>query len=322
MKQLMEQYRNGKIGKKEFSDRMLEFHKVLLSYAELIDGAENLKSINILNRGGVNLEIVDKLVEPKSVRVLLTSMDDSRCASAALINFGSYETEELDMFRKITDILNPNSFFDIGANEGWYSFHMMCRYPDLQCYSFEPVRETWERARKNLMINGQPTDNLMNIGLSDRDETAVFYYNRTESGATSLKNIREVEGIERVECQLRRLDDIVREHDIRSMDFVKCDVEGNELFALRGGLESIRAFKPVIFCEMLRKWCAKFGYHPNDIIQMLGEIGYQCYRMADGWLRRIGEITDETVETNFFYLHPEKHEEVLRRLVKQGGNDV
>lgn len=52
MKQLIKQYKNGEIGKKEFSDRMLEFHRVLLSYAELIDGAENLKCINILNRGG------------------------------------------------------------------------------------------------------------------------------------------------------------------------------------------------------------------------------------------------------------------------------
>lgn len=266
--------------------------------------------------GGVTLRIVDELTAPKSVKMLLSSGTDSRCASMWVLNFGEVEAEELRMFRKVADIIHPCSFFDIGANEGWYSFHMMKRFPDLKCYSFEPIPQTYLRARKNLQINGQPTDGLMNIGLSDKNDTALFYFNEAETGATSLQNIREIEEGARVECRLRRLDDVVEENAITSMDLIKCDVEGNELFALKGGLKSIEKWKPVIFCEMLRKWCAKFDYHPNDIIEMLENIGYSCYVIENDTLRKISEVTEETTETNFFFLNSEKHELVVKMLAK------
>ena len=67
---------------------------------------------------------------------------------------------------------------------------------------------------------------------------------------------------------------------------------------------------------MLRKWSAKFGYHPNDIINFMKEIGYQCYTITDNYkLRKIEEVTEKTVETNYFFLHKEKHTEIIEQLV-------
>lgn len=269
MRLLNEKYKNGNIGKKEYADAMMDFHRLLMEYPEWIKDSLHLQGIQISSEGVV-LQIVDDLSTPKVVKMLLSSRTDSRCASMQLLNFGECEEEELKMFRKIVDILRPQTFFDIGANEGWYSFHMLCRFPKMMCYSFEPIPESYERTKKNFHINGLGTEGLYNIGLSDEEGQRTFYYNNAETGAASMRNLREKENILEIACTLKTLDNVIQEENIQSMDMIKIDVEGSELFVLKGGMQSIKKFKPIIFCEMLRKWCAKFDYHPNDIITLLG----------------------------------------------------
>ena len=51
-----------------------------------------------------------------------------------------------------------------------------------------------------------------------------------------------------------------------------------KLFLPLKELETFKKFKPIIFTEMLRKWAAKFGYHPNDIINYFSNFGYNCFQ--------------------------------------------
>ena len=316
MLELRKKYETGVIDANEYIDSAMKFHTVLMQYPMIINKLKYVQGIHITDRG-VALEIVDDLCMPKTVKMLLSSEKDSRCFSMHVLNFGKVEDNEMHILRRITDVAEIHSFFDIGANEGWYSFHMMSRLPDILCYSFEPIPETYHRAKANLQINGMSVENLFNIGLSDVEKREIFYFDNAESGATSMQNIREKKNITEVECSLRRLDNVVEELGIASMDLMKIDVEGSELMVLKGGMHSIEKYKPVIFCEMLRKWSAKFGYHPNDIIHLLEGTGYKCYvQNGAGGLKEFGYVTDETVETNYFFLHPEVHGKVINELLK------
>lgn len=310
---LRKKYENGSIDKKEYMDMSMQFHNVLMQYPDFIKNLEYLHGIHITDEGAV-LEIVDELCMPKMVKMLLSSTVDSRCVSIHVLDLGFCEKDEMHIVRRISDIKKPRVFFDIGANEGWYSFHMMSRFPDIQCYSFEPIPDTYRRAKKNLQINGMTTENLFNVGLSDVEKKEIFYYNEAETVASSMRNLRG-EKTREIECELRRLDDVVDELGITSIDMIKIDVEGSELFALRGGICSIERYKPVIFCEMLRKWSAKFGYHPNDIIHLLEGVGYGCYIMdGKGGLKKFGYVTEETVDTNYFFLNQEVHGKLIKEL--------
>jgi hypothetical protein len=53
---------------------------------------------------------------------------------------------------------------------------------------------------------------------------------------------------------------------------IKADVEGAELLVVQGGLQTIAKYRPLIFLELLRKRSKPFGYHPNDVIQLLASI--------------------------------------------------
>ena len=88
----------------------------------------------------------------------------------------------------------------------------------------------------------------------------------------------------KISATVRTLDSVARKKGIRRLDFLKCDVEGGELLVFKGGLQTLQHHKPVIFCEMLRKWSAPFGYHPNDIITLLGELGYLCFTVKGKFL--------------------------------------
>ena len=59
--------------------------------------------------------------------------------------------------------------------------------------------------------------------------------------------------------------------------------------------------------ELLRKWSKPFGYHPNDVIELLRRLGYDCYTFEGSGLARFNTMTEDTRQTNFFFAHPEKH---------------
>ena len=117
--------------------------------------------------------------------------------------------------------------------------------------------------------------------------------------------------IKKLDCTTDTIDLYVIKNNIKKIDFIKCDVEGSELFVFQGGIESIKKYSPVIFTEMLRKWALKFNYHPNDIINLFKNIGYNCYYSSSGSLKPIDIVTEDTIPTNFFFLHPDVHANLI-----------
>lgn len=66
---------------------------------------------------------------------------------------------------------------------------------------------------------------------------------------------------------------------LREIDFVKIDVEGGELDALKGAAQLIGRHHPLIYCELYEKWAASFGYTPGDLISFVRSLGYAGARV-------------------------------------------
>ena len=160
--------------------------------------------------------------------------------------------------------------------------------------------------KKHIKMNEMTNIEALNYGLSDMETEIVFYYYPGVSSNSSLKNLSEFEIGEIINSRVRKLDSVASEKNIK-VDFIKCDVEGAELLVFKGGIKTIERDKPVIFTEMLRKWSKKFDYHPNDIITFFKALGYKCFTINHQKLMAFEKMTDETVETNFIFLHSETH---------------
>jgi FkbM family methyltransferase len=172
---------------------------------------------------------------------------------------------------------------------------------------------TFDQLKKNINLNNIDNVSLQNFGFSDKTGEIIFFYDHEYSVNASITNLSGRKDIKTVKCKVKRLDDYVRETKVH-VDFIKCDVEGAELFVFKGGIETIQEQKPIVFTEMLRKWSAKFNYHPNQIIEMFESIGYRCFSIHENKLKPFLRMDENTIETNFYFLHTKKHKTKIARL--------
>jgi FkbM family methyltransferase len=299
-----DEYQTGKIGKPDYIDAMYHLHTRLFEYANFIKQTD-ISGIEIQDNKLI------MTVRNSGIKLLCESLD-KRAAPIEILNFNSYEQTDSNM---IFNLLEPNMvFFDIGANIGWYSINVAKRQESIKVYSFEPIPQTFTILKSNIALNNIFNANLYNMGFSDSDQELTFYFDPLSSGSASARNLLENADIQKIVSPVTTLDSFFIKNNFQQLDFIKCDVEGAELFVFRGGLESIKKHQPIIFTEMLRKWSAKFNYHPNEIISLLTVLGYRCFTAKEEKLIEFYRMDENTIETNFFFLHGSKHVSQIKRL--------
>jgi FkbM family methyltransferase len=298
-------FENHNLSKSEYIDKMYEQHELLFDYSDYLITTD-ISTIEITDQNVV-MTFRDSNVK------MICAKGDKRIACIDALNFLSYEEEELSMQYRIIE--NNDVVFDIGGNYGWYSIHIAKKFSTNEVFTFEPVPNTYSILKENIALNNVNNIKAVNIGLSNEVGEFVFYCDPKLTVNASLNNVNDnVDAIE-VTCKVDVLDRFILENKIQKVDFIKCDIEGAELYALLGAKESIIKFKPKIFIEMLRKWAAKFNYHPNDIIIWMEELGYKCYVIKNNLLQEIKVVTESTIETNFVFLHVENHVHLINNLV-------
>lgn len=291
IKNLKTEYEQKKILKYEYLSQICEYNKVLFDYSWLMENSI-AKNINI-NKDGV-------IVEMKYTDIKLHMIyGDIGIIPSVILALGHYE--EL-LWKKVLGLLDkPKIIVDAGANIGYFSLFFNHYFPDAKIYAFEPIPNTYQYFKKNIDINNCQSITPYNLGLFNEKKEIDMYYNMEGSGSSSLVDLLNTKNTKNIKCKFTTLDNFYEENDIRGCDLIKCDVEGAEKFVIEGGINVIKKYKPVIFCEMLRKWSAKFNYHPNDIIAMLSNIGYVCYAISDNNFIKINEVNDDIEETNFIF---------------------
>ena len=289
----------GRITREEFWRSMQERHLQLREYQSLIRSTDvsaieiTAEELRVVTDGGIRM---------------VWYPEDLRTAPDVLVNTGTYEPVESEALLRAA--AGARVIFDVGANIGFYSLHWAAALaPGGSVHAFEPVPVTFERLQRNIELNGVGDTVLASNFALGSEKTTVTIYLPTFSGssASSLKNLHPDEESIQVEARVETLDDYFASRGLDRLDFMKIDVEGAELLVLQGGVQTLSRHKPLLFMELLRKWAKPFGYHPNDVIALLGQQGYRCYSHQDGTLARFSEMTDESVETNFFFAHPQIH---------------
>ena len=68
---------------------------------------------------------------------------------------------------------------------------------------------------------------------------------------------------------------------MKRLDAIKIDIEGAELFALKGALNSIKNHKPrYILIELNQETSRAAGYEVRDVIQFLENLGYRWHELS------------------------------------------
>lgn len=306
IKDTLARYMNGEIDKPSFIKSMYESH-----HAKLFDYASYLFQTNVKK-----IEIEDNSVivtsRDRGIRIAC-SIGDFRIAPIEILNFFDYEKLESLMMENL--VADGDTFFDIGANIGWYSINIAVSRRTSKIYSFEPIPKTFKQLQKNLELNTVSNIKANDFGFSNKTGEFPFYYYSEGSSNASAANLTGRTDVECVQCKVRTLDDYISEIGER-VDFIKCDVEGAELLVFQGGIKTITRDRPIVFSEILRKWSSKFNYNPNEIFQLFYSLGYRCFTVKLNCLSEFFNMNESTIETNFFFLHSIKHEALIKRYEK------
>lgn len=294
---LRKAYQSGALSRTELWAALKALNNSLLAYKPLLQNTDICKlGVSV---GGLQVILHNGLV-------FTLDPEDVRQPPNIILAHGEYERGEHRVLSKLW--ANAGVFFDIGANIGWYSLHAARDNPACRIFGFEPVPETFAALNRNIAANElEHRIRVFNFGLSDQaGEQTMFRPSFSGSPAASMRELHPQEGSDSFLCRFVTLDEFFAQTGEKTLDLIKCDVEGAELFVLRGGIQTIRQSKPYIFIEILRKWSRAFGYEPNEIFAVLLDMGYGAYAVGHNSVQPISGITEETTETNFVFAHPER----------------
>ena len=67
----------------------------------------------------------------------------------------------------------------------------------------------------------------------------------------------------------------MNDNEIDNIDFIKIDIEGAELSALKGGEKSIAKFRPIVQCELSNNFTIpRYGYNINEVFIFFQSLDY------------------------------------------------
>ena len=142
------------------------------------------------------------------------------------------ENQYFDLGNQYFDLENQY-FADVGALDGETTRYFLHHFPGGHSYLFEPNPASYELAKKNLKDHEKAE--FFPYGCYDRNGTLRFAPCRTDAGSATVSEKGDLE------IEVRRLDDVLRG---RNVTFIKMDIEGSEIPALRGAKEIIETQKP------------------------------------------------------------------------------
>jgi FkbM family methyltransferase len=170
---------------------------------------------------------------------------------------GFYEHEKQ---QRISEAVQPNTvFYDVGANVGFYTLLGSLLVGAGKVFAFEPLLHNIEYLRKHLALNRVQNVEVLELAIADENGDALFEVESTGSmGHLSHGGA--------VKVQTATLDFLLEQGRILPPNYIKMDIEGAELAALRGAQRCIQQYRPQIFL-------ATHGQ----------EIHSQCCRLLESW---------------------------------------
>jgi FkbM family methyltransferase len=257
---------SGAPGSGVIRDRLLDRHRGETLVATLFDGSE--------------------LCVP-AIREGFTLYFHGRC-------FG----EDKALTRLLVNSVSPGeTFFDIGANLGYYSVLVAARRANVHAFEAQPLLAALIRKSISRLPDAKVA-RVVHAAVADRHgvTTRLFFPEDKEQliGVASLLQHEWLEGGTSETVPVITIDEYMRENDLSRVDVIKLDIEGSELFALQGMHALLEERPPrlilaelwpaVIRFESIGSGCA---LRPNakamsasTIANHLAQFGYFAHRIT------------------------------------------
>ena len=176
----------------------------------------------------------------------------------------------------------PGNVVDVGANIGAICIELATRFRDIEFYAFEPLNLAFSELQTNIALNNYTNIKAYNVALSDCDEilTGENPSPGHSFGHVALKHdinvLRDSVPSEFAEYPATTLDSF----QFENISVLKIDVEGMEIYVLKGAIDTIKRCRPLIIFEA---WGADwFKEERQKVIDFVLGLGYELdFRFGD-----------------------------------------
>jgi len=162
-------------------------------------------------------------------------------------------------------------FLDVGANHGLVSFGLAARHSGrVEFHLFEPNAHLHTAIAMSRQLYPDMRFHLAPFAVSDHDGTVSFTVVADQTGVSHI----DPQGLNTVRAV--KLDSYLDEAAIDDVTFMKVDIEGFELTALRGARASLEARRiKAVYFEYCERWLAR-DQGAAALLSYLEEVGYEA----------------------------------------------
>jgi FkbM family methyltransferase len=202
-----------------------------------------------MSEGYVDYITIENYHEDKTVKL--------NCFKNCLISVELFlnKTWEPHMHRIFEKYITKDSIvIEGGAYIGAHTLKLA--YLSKYVYAFEPMPQSNNTLNSNIKLNNITNISVFGEGLSDKIGNTTFEWSEVNNpgcsglannpiGKPNLRNLFENQE-NKINVSLITIDSL----NLDKIDFIKLDIEGYEILAIRGAIETIKRCKPIITLEV------------------------------------------------------------------------
>lgn len=209
-----------------------------------------------------------RLRKPTKRNVFIRKYNETDKNVLKYVFFNSYHKPPL-ILKKDCVIL------DLGANIGLTMVDFKQSYPQSRVLGFEMDTKNYLLAQKN--IEGLADCWIENIAVWDSSKIVQYATDVDEDAYNISENAQHTEGVIFNTVEAWSMDDVLKKFDLKTVDYVKMDIEGAEKAVLQNGE---RAWLRQVNCLNIEIHDSDFL---SEALQILESFGFECYKDKKHW---------------------------------------
>ncbi|MDH6106152.1 FkbM family methyltransferase [Anabaenopsis tanganyikae CS-531] len=165
--------------------------------------------------------------------------------------------------RPVLDLIDFGSkecvILDVGANRGGFAGNILLHAPLATVHCFEPNQELYLDLKNKATLFGRnlgkPRCHVVGVGVGENNEKREFTVSKFHASSSFLPTAEatkkgwsyiDFSEHKKYYVDIIRLDSYLDEHDIKDVKLLKLDIQGFELYALRGCGERIKDVEYIV----------------------------------------------------------------------------
>jgi FkbM family methyltransferase len=232
--------------------------------------------------------------EGRSYTIPFGKLKGSRLVYRDDVNFkemlGLWENDSLNILSGILDKYFKGRksicIADVGANLGYYSIFFSRRLDQSSSiFAFEPSASVLSLLERNIEVNDLANVSIKKAAVSDKHGEVEFFLGENHHQSSIYASWADnQEGIKKVTVPSISLDEFFGSDGRVFPDFIKMDIEGAAVFALKGCRECVTKKRPIWLIE------SHTADEDHAISEMVTTFDYEAYRISTGkWVTKKNE---------------------------------